>query len=174
MPSRNGHYLRIFAIGPQSPSGRSPPKDDVSGEESASFILHGCRFGAPDRFRTCGCSFGGSGVADPCLRDIVNLMSRPRRKHWHSVRKGACVWIFRRCEGAAWQTLSPGDRADPELVSVGGLDWLGSNRRRAGCIHVHQTYAAHSAGRRSPAQGTSFSLPRQRSRAPQRRKSRVS
>jgi hypothetical protein len=38
---------------------------------------------------------------------------------------------------------------------VRGLDWLGSNRRREGCIHVHQTYryAVRSAGRRSPAQG---------------------
>ena len=56
--------------------------------------------------------FLGFGTCDLCLRraeawpdcrlrDIVNLMSRPRRKDWHSVRKGACVWIFRRCEGAA-------------------------------------------------------------------------
>jgi Protein of unknown function (DUF3489) len=82
-------------------------------------------------------------------------MSRQRRKDWHSVRKGACVWIFRRREGAARQTLSPGDRADPGLASVRGPDWLGPNRRREGCIHVHQTYryAARSAGRRSPAQG---------------------
>jgi len=42
-------------------------------------------------------------------------------------------------EGAAQQTLSPGDRADPGLASVRGLDWLGPNRRREGCIHVHQT-----------------------------------
>ena len=49
--------------------------------------------------------------------------------------------------GAARQTLSPGERADPGLVSVRGLDWLGPNRRREGCIHVHQTYryAARSA-----------------------------
>jgi hypothetical protein len=60
-----------------------------------------------------------------CLRDIVNVMSRQRRKDWHSVRKGACVWIFRRREGAVGQTLSPGDRADPGLASVRGLDWLG-------------------------------------------------
>ena len=42
----------------------------------------------------------------------------------------------RRCP----QTLSPGDRADPGLASMRGLDWLGPNRRREGCIHVHQTY----------------------------------
>ena len=60
---------------------------------------------------------------DRCLRDIVNLMSRQRRKDWHSVRKGACVWIFLRREGAARQTLSPGDRVDPGLASVRGLDW---------------------------------------------------
>ena len=92
---------------------------------------------------------------DRCLRAIVNLVSRQRRKDWHLVRKGACVWIFRRREGAARQTLSPGDRADPGLASVRGLDWLGPNRRREGCIHVHQTYryAARSAGLRSPAQG---------------------
>src|SRR5277367_6437417 len=41
---------------------------------------------------------------------------------------------------AAPQTLSPGERADPGLASVRGLDWLGPNRRREGCIHVHQTY----------------------------------
>jgi hypothetical protein len=57
-------------------------------------------------------------VARRCLRDIVNLMSRQRRKDWHSVQKGACVWIFRRREAAARQTLSPGDRADPGLASV--------------------------------------------------------
>jgi hypothetical protein len=27
-------------------------------------------------------------------------MSRQRRKDWHLVRKGACVWVFQRCEGA--------------------------------------------------------------------------
>jgi hypothetical protein len=64
---------------------------------------------------------------DRCLRDIVNLMSGQRRKDWHSVRKGACVWIVLRREGAARQTLSPGDRADPGLASVRGLDWLGPN-----------------------------------------------
>jgi hypothetical protein len=32
--------------------------------------------------------------------------------------------------------LSHGDRADPGLASVRGLDWLGPNRRREGCIHV--------------------------------------
>ena len=96
-----------------------------------------------------------AGWPDLWLRDVVNLMSQQRRKHWHSVRKGACVWVFQRREGAARQTLSPGDRADPGLASVRGLDWLGPNRRREGCIHVHQTYrhAARSAGRRSPAQG---------------------
>ena len=76
---------------------------------------------------------------DRYLRDIVNLVSRQRRKDWHSVRKGACVWILRRRDGAARQTLSPGDRADPGLASVRGLDWPGPNRRREGCIHVHQT-----------------------------------
>jgi hypothetical protein len=44
-----------------------------------------------------------------------------------------------RREGAARQTLSPGERADPGLASVRGLDWLGPNRRREGCIHVHHT-----------------------------------
>src|SRR5208282_687437 len=29
------------------------------------------------------------------------------------------------------KTLSPGDRADPGLASVRGLEWLGPNRRRA-------------------------------------------
>ena len=43
------------------------------------------------------------------------------------------MWIFRRREGAARQTLSPGDRADPGLASVRGLDWRGPNRRREGC-----------------------------------------
>ena len=33
--------------------------------------------------------------------------------------------MFQRREGAARQTLSPGDRADPGLSSVRGLDWLG-------------------------------------------------
>ncbi len=111
--------------------------------------------GAPDRIRTCRlCLRRAAAWADRCLRAIVNLMSGQRRKDWHSVRKGACVWIFRRCEGAARQTLSPGDRADPGLASVRGLDRLGPNLRREGCIHVHQTYryAARSAGRRSPAQ----------------------
>ena len=57
------------------------------------------------------------------------------------------------------QTLSPGDRADPGLASVRGLDWLGPNRRREGFVHVHQThrYAARHPKRCSPAQG---SLPR--------------
>jgi hypothetical protein len=36
-----------------------------------------------------------------CLRDIVNLVFRQRRKDWHSVRNGACVWIVQRREGAA-------------------------------------------------------------------------
>jgi hypothetical protein len=86
---------------------------------------------------------------------IINLTPRRRRKDWHSVRKGACVWVFRRRESAARQTLSPGDRADPGLASVRGLVWLSPNRRREGCIHVDQTYryAARSAERRSPAQG---------------------
>ena len=99
------------------------------------------------------CLQRAAGWADRCLRDIVNLMSRQRRKDWHSVRKGACVWIFRRCEGAARQTLSPGGCADPGLASVRGLDWRGPNRRREGCIHVHQIYryAACSTERRSPA-----------------------
>jgi hypothetical protein len=44
---------------------------------------------------------------DHCLRDIVSLASRRRRNDWHSVRKGVCVWIFRRREGAARQTLAP-------------------------------------------------------------------
>ena len=58
----------------------------------------------------------GSDVARPLLcAKSVNLMSRQRRKDWHSVRKGACVWIFRRREGAARQTLSPGARVDPGL-----------------------------------------------------------
>jgi hypothetical protein len=57
------------------------------------------------------------------LRDFVNLMSRQRRKDWHSVRKRACVWIFRRREGAARRTLSPGDPADPGLASVRA--WIG-------------------------------------------------
>ena len=38
------------------------------------------------------------------------------------------------------QTLSPGDRADPGLASVRGLDWLGPNQRREGFVHVHQTH----------------------------------
>jgi hypothetical protein len=65
------------------------------------------------------------------------------------------VWTSRRREGAARQTLSPRDRADPGLASVRGLDWLGPNRRREGRIHVDQTYryAARFAGRCSPAQG---------------------
>jgi hypothetical protein len=33
--------------------------------------------------------------------------------------------VFQRREAAARQTLSPGDRADPGLASVRGLDWLG-------------------------------------------------
>ena len=81
-------------------------------------------------------SDGGSaaGRPDRWLRNLVNLMSRQRRKDWRSVRKGACVWIVLRREGAARQTLSPGDRADPGLASVRGLDWPGPNRRREGCI----------------------------------------
>src|ERR1700735_4403249 len=89
------------------------------------------------------------------LNTFLSRAARERRKDWRSVRKGACVWIFRRREGAARRTLSPGDRADRGLASVRDLDWLGPNRRREGCIHVHQTYryAARFAGRRSPAQG---------------------
>jgi hypothetical protein len=34
----------------------------------------------------------------------VNLVSQQRRKDWHSVRKGACVWVFQRREAAARQT----------------------------------------------------------------------
>ena len=58
-------------------------------------------------------SDGGSaaGRPDRWLRNLVSLVSRRRRKDWRSVRKGACVWIFRRREGAARRTLSPGDRA---------------------------------------------------------------
>ena len=103
-----------------------------------------------------------------CLRDIVNLVSRQRRKDWHSVRKGACVWIFRRREGAARQTLSPGDSADPGLASVRGLDWLGPHQRREGFVHVHQTHR-HAAGyveRRRPARG---SLPGRPTDAEERR-----
>src|SRR3984957_4737841 len=112
--------------------------------------------GAPEGIRTCSlCLRGPAAWPERCLCDIVNLMSRQRRKDWHSVRKGACVWIFRRREGAARQTLSPGGRADPGLAAVRGLDWLGPNRRREGGFHFRQTYrdAARSAGRRSPAQG---------------------
>ena len=54
----------------------------------------------------------GFGLEDALrLASAAVVMSRQRRKDWHSVRKGACVWIFRRREGAARQTLSPGDRA---------------------------------------------------------------
>jgi hypothetical protein len=62
--------------------------------------------------------------------------------------------VFQRREAVVRQPSAP-DRADPGLASVRGLDWLGPNRRREGCIHVHQTYrcAARSAGCRSPAQG---------------------
>ena len=42
-----------------------------------------------------------------CVRDIVNLMSRRRRKDWRSVRKGACVWISRRRRRCPAETLSP-------------------------------------------------------------------
>ena len=67
--------------------------------------------GAPDRIRTCGlCLRRAAAWPDRCLREIVNLMSRQRRKDWRSVRKGACVWIFRRRVGAARKTLSPDRR----------------------------------------------------------------
>jgi hypothetical protein len=137
------------------------PKAMYPARRVPSFILHGCRFGAPDRFRTCDFAFAGQRRGPTAACDIVNLVSRQRRKDWRSVRKGACVWIFRRREGAARQTLSPGDRADPGLASVRGPDWLGPNRRREGCIHVHQTYryAVRSAGRRSPAQGSLVATP---------------
>ena len=47
-------------------------------------------------------SDGGSaaGRPDRWLRNLVSLVSRQRRKDWHSVRNGACVWIFQRREGA--------------------------------------------------------------------------
>ena len=58
-------------------------------------------------------SDGGSaaGRPDRWLRNLVSLVSRQRRKDWRSVRNGACVWIVLQREGAARQTLSPGDRA---------------------------------------------------------------
>src|SRR5271168_1889442 len=73
----------------------------------------------PTGFEPVTSAFGRAAAwPDRCLRDIVNLVSRQGRKDWHSVRKGACVWIFRRREGAAREILSPGDRADPGLASV--------------------------------------------------------
>ena len=73
-----------------------------------SFILHGCRFGAPDRFRTCDSAFGGAAARpDRCLLDIVNLVSRQQRKDWHSVRKRACVWIFRGAKAPPGRPLAP-------------------------------------------------------------------
>jgi hypothetical protein len=72
---------------------------------------------------------GAAAWPERCLRDIVNLLSRQRRKDWHSVRKGACVWGYSSgAEGAARQTLSPGDRADPGLASVRGLLFGGGRR----------------------------------------------
>jgi hypothetical protein len=110
----------------------------------------------PTGFEPVASAFEGSGVARALLSgDVANLVSRQRRKDWHSVRKGACVWIAGGAKALPDRPLSPGERADPGLASVRGLDWLGPNRRREGCIHVHQTdrYTARSARRRSPAQG---------------------
>jgi hypothetical protein len=41
------------------------------------------------------------------LGDIVNLVSRQQRKDWHSVRKGACVWIFRGAKALPGRPLAP-------------------------------------------------------------------
>src|SRR5271166_373494 len=61
----------------------------------------------------------------------------------------------RRRGSGARTTLSPGNRADPGLVSVRGLDWLGPVQRREGSVHVYQTHrhAARRTERRSPARG---------------------
>jgi hypothetical protein len=47
------------------------PKAMYPARRVPSFILHGCRFGAPDRFRTCDSAFGAAGWPDRCLRDIA-------------------------------------------------------------------------------------------------------
>jgi hypothetical protein len=44
-----------------------------------------------------------------------------RRNDWRSVPKRACIGAGG--DEAAQQTLRPGDRADPGLVSVRGTDW---------------------------------------------------
>jgi hypothetical protein len=44
---------------------------------------------------------------DRWLRDIVNLLSRQRRKDWHSVRKGACVWIAGGAKALPGRPLAP-------------------------------------------------------------------
>src|SRR5208337_1657875 len=86
---------------------------------------------------------------------------------WLSVRKRACMWTSATLRRRG-QTLSPGDRADPGLASVRGLDRLGPNQRREGFVHVHQThrYAARHPERCSPARGP---LPRCRADAEGRR-----
>ena len=38
---------------------------------------------------------------------VVNLLSRQRRKDWRSVRKGACVWIFRGAKALPGRPLAP-------------------------------------------------------------------
>ena len=53
-------------------------------------------------------------------------------------------------EGAARQTLSPRDRADPGLASVRGLDWLGPEPTSEGSKHGSPQRGNASPLRRSP------------------------
>jgi hypothetical protein len=50
---------------------------------------------------------GCSGVAAPLLARYLKLMSRQRRKDWHSVRKGACVWIAGGAKALPGRPLAP-------------------------------------------------------------------
>ena len=96
----------------------------------------------------------GSQARQHCDHSSSRSAARIRRNDWLSVRKRACMWTSATLRRRG-QTLSPGDRADPGLASVRGLDWLGPNQRREGFVHVHQThrYAARHPERCSPARG---------------------
>jgi hypothetical protein len=83
--------------------------------------------------------------------NFMQVGGSKRRSDWPSPRKRACMWTSAAAE-ARWTTLSPGDRADPGLASLRGLDWLGPHQRREGFVHVHQTHRhapRPSKGRRS-------------------------
>src|SRR5208337_2711910 len=59
-----------------------------------------------------------------CDHSSSRSAARIQRNDWLSVRKRACMWTSATLRRRG-QTLSPGDRADPGLASVRGLDWLG-------------------------------------------------